>query len=515
METKRDTFKDASLENISKIYNNEKKINEKIIEIQRTNANLLRNQRDLAKIVISIDKQQQRIINQMNFIANRLDKLDKDTDTMKEEQLKMNEKLLQNSAAEAQNATIFRNIQEEIGLGNRENFNKMEQIRETVAVITSHFQKFNSTLEQVNHLAVDFLGDIRKELCVSKKASIIIREASPKLPKQIDSSSLASKSIHIPKAASENEQIKGVILKEINNQIHVAASKERINQLKEARRIPSKQAISLSKGTERSIRGKKENSKENSKDPTKEIVKKKNGSDEPIREDKSVKLDQPKEPSKKEGDEKKSIKDSGGEPKVAIGSSVSPAKSSDDVGSPSVKDPKPAKEADLTKDKTESKLPIDSNESNKTKPPNESKPTSESKPSNELKTASKEERKDVKGKKDSCPTNKQVAMLIVADNSDSKTKVVVTSLRDSLLDVTKGLEGKDGALKDNASPAKEPSGHLNLPAIPNESLPRQVNLRSLAAGSNCELPSRMVKGETKSETKNGEIKELSKNSDKI
>lgn len=541
MEDKKDVYKNI-LENIGKIYGHEKKINEKIIEIQRTNANLLRNQRDLAKIVISIDKQQQRIINQMNFIANRLDKLDKDTDMMKEEQLKMNEKLLQNSAAEQQNATIFRNIQEEIGLGNRTNYDKMEKIRETVAEITKYFLKFNSTLESANRLAVDFLGDIRKELSVSKKASIIIREASPKLLNKIKSDGLASKTIHIPKVASVNEQIKGVIQKEIRTN-EAEKERERTNQLKDAKKVSSKQTIGLPKGSaiEKPIKGSKENIKDTAKDAAK-----KERSKEQIQEEKVQKeLDRPKEPTKKEvesNDRKQPAKDAHpvDELKTANVPLVSPVKSVDDTAANLlVKESKTegAVEADLAKSKTESKsltelkplsepkLPNDlktvSAEEKKnaadlptikteSKPPNEvkipnepnpatkSKSPNESKSVNELKTAPEEGKKDAKGSKDASPTNKQVAMLIVADNSDSTNKVVVTSLHESLLDLTKGKESRDGTPKD-ALP-KEPS-NLNLPVIANEPLPRQVNLSNLVVGPVCDLPTKEVKSEAKAETK--------------
>lgn len=153
MELKKEFNKNV-LESISKIYTYEKQINEKIIEIQRTNANLLNNQRDLAKIVISIDKQQQRIINQMNFIANKIDKLDKDTDLVKEEQIKMNEFIKLNSSAEQQNANTFKMLKEEIFFGNKETGDKINKIKESIEEVTSFFHKFNSTMNLVNKLAI-------------------------------------------------------------------------------------------------------------------------------------------------------------------------------------------------------------------------------------------------------------------------------------------------------------------------------------------------------------------------
>src|SRR6185369_3770960 len=112
-----------------------KKINDLILDIQRGNANLIKNQREIAKFVISIDKQQQRIINQMNFIAKTLDKLNKDTDNIKEEQNKMNDNLLKCSSAESKNTEIFKLIKEELINGNKQNLDKINKIYDSVTDI--------------------------------------------------------------------------------------------------------------------------------------------------------------------------------------------------------------------------------------------------------------------------------------------------------------------------------------------------------------------------------------------
>ena len=127
MESKKDIFKEI-IDNISKVYNNEKKINDLILDIQRGNANLIKNQKEIAKFVISIDKQQQRIINQMNFIAKILDQLNKNTDNIKEEQNRMKDDLLKCTSAESKNTEIFKIIQEEIVNGNKENLAKLNKL---------------------------------------------------------------------------------------------------------------------------------------------------------------------------------------------------------------------------------------------------------------------------------------------------------------------------------------------------------------------------------------------------
>ena len=110
---------------------------------------------------------------------------------------------------------------------------------------------------------LDFLSDIRKDLNVAKKADIKIKDFSP--PPVKNETTIPKSSIHVPKEASVNDQIKGVILKEIVNQAREAASKEKINQTKSDLKKESSKQFILSKSSAslkgRSLKEVKVNSK--------------------------------------------------------------------------------------------------------------------------------------------------------------------------------------------------------------------------------------------------------------
>lgn len=147
-------FKKEIQENLNKIYNNEKKINGKLLDLQRSNLNLIKNQKEVAKVVISIDKQQQRIITQMNFIAKALDKLNKDTESIKEEQIKMHNDLLLCLSAESKSAEILKMIKGEILDGNKENLEKIGKIQENLGEVDNYFHRYESDIKQVLSKAV-------------------------------------------------------------------------------------------------------------------------------------------------------------------------------------------------------------------------------------------------------------------------------------------------------------------------------------------------------------------------
>ena len=73
---------------------------------------------------------------------------------MKEEQIKMNEKLLLNVNAEQENENTFKMLKDEIVNGNRNNCEQIQKLNQDIIEISNYFPKFNSTMNLVSRLAI-------------------------------------------------------------------------------------------------------------------------------------------------------------------------------------------------------------------------------------------------------------------------------------------------------------------------------------------------------------------------
>lgn len=104
--------------------------------------------------MITIDKQQQNIINQLNFIGSRLEKLEAETNQMKEQQMKMIESLQQNLSSEVITIEKFKFIKDEIILGNKSNNDQIDKISESINDLSGHFQRFSMSLDQTSKIVI-------------------------------------------------------------------------------------------------------------------------------------------------------------------------------------------------------------------------------------------------------------------------------------------------------------------------------------------------------------------------
>lgn len=119
----------------------------------------------------------------MNFIANKLDKLEKDTDVIKEHQIKMSDNLQQNISAEHINVETFKVFKDEIMLGNKLNQDEINKIYDSINELDGYFHKFGDALDVVGRLVVGKLSvesiestTVRKCIYSSKHFSLSLNQ---------------------------------------------------------------------------------------------------------------------------------------------------------------------------------------------------------------------------------------------------------------------------------------------------------------------------------------------------
>lgn len=151
---------------ICNISNFEKKTNEKIAELQRLQNDLIKNQHEMARVVVSIDKQQQRIVHQMNFLNRMAEKLSKNSDNCKEMQTRINEKLNTVSCIENMITDDFIFVRNEIQVGNKAVIEALGQTKEALAGTEKHFYTFSSNMNMLQSL---LMGEPKRRIEVKQK----------------------------------------------------------------------------------------------------------------------------------------------------------------------------------------------------------------------------------------------------------------------------------------------------------------------------------------------------------
>jgi predicted nuclease with TOPRIM domain len=130
----------------------EKSTNEKIGELQRLQNNLIKNQHEMARTVVTIDKQQQRLVHQMNFLNRMTEKLSKNSDQCKEMQTRINEKLNTVSCIENMITDDFVYVRNEIQVGNKAVIEGLVQTKEVLAGTEKHFYTFSSNMSLLQNM---------------------------------------------------------------------------------------------------------------------------------------------------------------------------------------------------------------------------------------------------------------------------------------------------------------------------------------------------------------------------
>ena len=139
-------FAQELLNAISNISNFEKKINEVIADLHRIQLEFIKNQNEMARSVVAIDKQQQRLVNQMNFLTRMADKLAKNSDICKDTQVRLNEKLNTVSCIENMITDDFIFIRNELQVGNKAVMEELTQTKDVMSNTEKSFYTFDSNM---------------------------------------------------------------------------------------------------------------------------------------------------------------------------------------------------------------------------------------------------------------------------------------------------------------------------------------------------------------------------------